>query len=133
MSIAMASCDAGNHGAEQLTSIAASAVLMNDWSASLFGLSGRSGMITDSECPVRQSLSTGSVTSGRFIVQRTDGRSIPVAVTATPVRSNRPGLCGVVLIVRDTSQQKVLEERVESLHHQVNHDGLTKVGQSRGV
>ncbi len=116
-----------NHGAEQLTSIAASAVLMNDWSASLFGLSGRNGMITDSECPVRQSLTAGSVSTGRFIVQRNDGRSIPVMVTATPVRSNRPGLSGVVLIVRDTSQQKVLEERVESLHHQVNHDGLTKV------
>ncbi len=116
-----------NHATEKLTGIAAGAVLMNSWTPTLLGLFDDQGEVDDSECPVHRALVNSAHTSGRYSIRRADGSTIPVRLHVAPVSSDQPGLCGVVLIAHDASQQRNLEERVESLHKQATHDPLTQV------
>jgi len=116
-----------NQAAERLTGMVASAAIQNTWAPALLGLADDEGPLDESHCPIRQALHTSSPFAGRYQIYRPDGTSTPVLLNAIPVKSDSPGLCGVVLIVHDSSQQRHLEERVESLHRQANHDPLTKV------
>lgn len=116
-----------NQAAERLTGLPASGVVQNSWSPSLLGLCDDQGTVDELNCPVRQSIHTSAPFTGRYTMNRPDGTSIPVRIDAIPVTSDQPGLCGVILIAHDASQQRSLEERVQSLHKQANHDPLTKV------
>ena len=118
---------AWNYAAERLTGIAAGAVVHNSWGPALLGLHNEDGDIGVEQCPVRRSIETSSHVTGRFAIRHADGGQIPVRLHVAPVASDQPGLCGVVLIAHDASQQRKLEARVESLHKQATQDPLTKV------
>jgi diguanylate cyclase (GGDEF)-like protein/PAS domain S-box-containing protein len=116
-----------NYAAEKLTGIACGAIVMNSWGPGLLGLQDDDGEVHEGNCPVRRALETSSHVAGRFSMRRSDGTQIPVRLHVAPVASDQPGLCGVVLIAHDASQQRNLEARVESLHKQATQDPLTKV------
>ncbi len=116
-----------NHAIEKLTGIGAGAVLMNSWTPSLLGLTDEHGDVHETYCPIRRALANSSHVSGRYSIRRIDGVQIPVRLHVAPVTADEPGLCGVVLIAHDSSQQRNLEQRVESLHKQATEDPLTKV------
>jgi diguanylate cyclase (GGDEF)-like protein/PAS domain S-box-containing protein len=116
-----------NYAAEKLTGIASGAVVMNSWGPGLLGLFDDEGAVHQGNCPVQRAFETSSHVTGRFSMRRADGSQIPVRLHVAPVASDQPGLCGVVLIAHDASQQRNLEARVESLHKQATQDPLTKV------
>ncbi|MGV3486839.1 MAG: diguanylate cyclase domain-containing protein [Planctomycetaceae bacterium] len=116
-----------NYATEKLTGIAAGAVLMNSWSPSLLGLFNEEGDVLEDDCPVRRALVNSAHVTGRYTIRRNDGSTVPIRLHVAPVTSDQPGLCGVVLIAHDASQQRNLEERVETLHKQATHDPLTQV------
>jgi diguanylate cyclase (GGDEF)-like protein/PAS domain S-box-containing protein len=116
-----------NSAIEKLTGIPADAVLMSSWAPTLLGLVDEEGEVCEGSCPVRQAFSNSSHVAGQYSIRRNDGTIVPVRLHVVPVTSDQPGLCGVVLIAHDASQQRNLEARVESLHKQAMHDTLTKV------
>ncbi len=116
-----------NYSLEKLTGIAPGAVLTSSWSPGLLGLSDDEGDVADAQCPVRRCLANASHVSGRYSIRRHDGITIPIRVHVAPVAAGQPGLCGVIFIAQDASQQRNLEERVEELHQQATQDPLTRV------
>ena len=116
-----------NPAAETMTGITESAVLTQLWSPTMLGLCDDKGEIHEDDCPIRHVLNTSTYVNHVYTIRKADGNSIPVRLHVAPVSANEPGLCGVVVIAHDASQQRNLEERVESLHQQATHDPLTKV------
>ena len=72
---------------------------------------------------IRKQLSSGkSSWSGEFIVRRRDGTPFPVMATDTPVFDGEGEVGHVIGVLRDLTEPKALEKRLE---HQAFHDLLT--------
>ncbi len=116
-----------NHAAELLTGIKSEAVVSSVWSPVLIGLADEEGEVTDAYCPIREAIEKSSPMIGNYTIRRVDGTQVPTRLHVVPVPEEVPGLCGVVLIARDSSHQASLERRVQSLHKQATQDPLTGV------
>ncbi len=80
---------------------------------------------TDGFKLIEKTLQTGRIYSysGRELILR-DGRLIPIAYTAAPIRDSNSDICGSVIVIRDITEEKKKQERIDYLLY---HDSLTGV------
>ena len=77
----------------------------------------------ETECPIYQVMRSGEALYGwRDHFFKRDGNPIPVEASATPLWEREGGIFGGVVVFRDISEQRRLEEELE---HQAMHDPLT--------
>ena len=69
-----------------------------------------------------QSGEAGAGTPNGVLLERRDGTLIPVHERAAPIRDLAGGSSGIVLMLRDITQERALASRLE---HQATHDALT--------
>jgi diguanylate cyclase (GGDEF)-like protein len=118
-----------NEAASRLTGIAADAVLHSEWKPTLLNLARETGggAAGPNDCPVETTLATSVGATGRFRIIRSDGAVLPVDLRAIPIAAQTPRLSGVMLMLRDLSDQSRLENSVRKLQRQVIMDPLTGV------
>jgi diguanylate cyclase (GGDEF)-like protein/PAS domain S-box-containing protein len=76
----------------------------------------------DEECPIRATLLEGATCSiDDEVFWRKDGTSVPIEYMSTPIFEGDE-IVGAVVILRDSTDRKALEEK---LQHQAFHDTLT--------
>lgn len=112
---------------EQLTSIAASAIVGQSWSGESLRLREKDSTRDNDACLVKECLSSGVSVSRSMMIEQPGREPASVHVQVSPVTGPTPGIHGVVVIVRDLSDQKTLQERLESLHQQTTRDALTGI------
>lgn len=76
------------------------------------------------ENPVDGVLQTGSIIglANHTVIHNRDGKVIPIADSAAPIRNDKGERFGVVLVFRDVSREKEYQQRII---HMSNHDPLT--------
>lgn len=111
----------------KLTAIAPEAIVGQSWSSECVRFREQDSTRTDGSCSVKECLSTGSVIVRSMLIEQPGQNPTPVHVQVSPVIGSEPGIHGVVIIVRDLSDQTHLEERLESLHQQTTLDPLTGI------
>lgn len=76
------------------------------------------------ENPVQLVQKTGRIVtlSGNIVIKRHDGKTIPVANTAAPIRNPQGFMQGVALVFRDMTEERKRREKIDYLVH---HDSLT--------
>ncbi len=117
-----------NRAAERLTGLPSASLTHRRWTPELMGLRAENGEPLNAEnCPLQQTCRTNSQFTARLQAQHVDGRIIVVNFTGIPVFAGKGNLSGVILLVRDASDQANLEQRVQSLHVIASQDNLTKV------
>jgi diguanylate cyclase (GGDEF)-like protein/PAS domain S-box-containing protein len=118
-----------NEAASRLTGIAADAVLHSEWKPTLLNLARENGGVVagPNDCPVETALTTSVGVTGRFRIIRGDGNILPVDLRAIPIAAQTPRLSGVMLMLRDLSDESRLENSVRKLQRQVIMDPLTGV------
>ena len=74
---------------------------------------------------IDKTLRTGRIVShtGRELLRR-DGRVVPVAYTASPIKNESGQICGSVLVMRDITEEKKKQKKIDYLAY---HDALTGV------
>lgn len=116
-----------NPAMEQLTGINASAVVAQTWSSDAIGLRDLLHEKHSSSCPVRHCLSDNVAITRPMMLERPGAEPLQVRVRVNPVIDHSDGKRGVLVIIRDVSNQENLERQVESLHHQATSDPLTGI------
>lgn len=111
---------------ERFTGIAADAIVSQSWSNECVRLRDRDIEREDS-CLVNDCLATGAMVARSMVIEQADDDPIPVQVQVSPVVGETRGMHGTVIVVRDQSDETVLQEQLESLHHQSTRDPLTQV------
>lgn len=90
--------------------------------AEVLQVRGESGM---SVLPDLDRIEAGEAMSGApsgVLLERRDGSRVPVHERAAPIRDRDGVTCGIVLMLRDITQERALASRLE---HQATHDALT--------
>lgn len=74
---------------------------------------------------IEKTLRTGRIfsCSGRELLRK-DGKIVPVAYTAAPIRDSKSDICGSVIVIRDITEEKKKQEKIDYLLY---HDSLTGV------
>ncbi|MDG2222380.1 MAG: diguanylate cyclase [Rubripirellula sp.] len=114
---------------EQLTGIAADAILSQNWSNECVRLRQRDDEQPDA-CLVKDCLASGVTIARPMLIEQPDAEPTPVHVQVSPVVGVTRGIHGTVIVVRDLSEEAVLREQVASLHHQSTRDPLTQSANS---
>ena len=112
---------------ERLTSIASDAIVGQTWSNECVRLRDQDGERSDTVCFVQDCLASGTVISRPMLIEQPGEEPTPVHVQVSPVIGATPGIHGTVVIIRDLSDQTIMEEQLESLHQQTTRDPLTGV------
>jgi diguanylate cyclase (GGDEF)-like protein/PAS domain S-box-containing protein len=117
-----------NRAAERMTGRQATTVVHSAWTVDLMGLLNEDGspLLAD-RCPLQVTRSTSAQTNERLQLKHVDGRILKVNLNGIPVFTGKGEFSGVILVIRDTSAQVHLEERVQSLNVIASQDNLTKV------
>ncbi|MEM9587659.1 MAG: diguanylate cyclase [Planctomycetota bacterium] len=116
-----------NAAMQRLTTISSEAMVGQTWSDQVVRLRDGDGGRDESVCPVSQCLRTGVPSVRDMQIEQPDGTPTPVRVEVLPVTGTLPGRLGVVVMMRDLSEEASLEERLEALHEQATKDPLTGV------
>lgn len=112
---------------ERLTSIATDAIVGQTWSNECVRLRDPESERSDNACFVQECLTSGTVISRSMLIEQPGEDPTPVHVQVSPVIASTPGIHGTVVIIRDLSDQTIMEEQLESLHIQTTRDTLTGV------
>ncbi len=112
---------------ERLTSIASDAIVGQSWSNECVRLRDQDGERSDAACLVQECLASRTVISRQMLIEQPGEDPTPVHVQISPVIGATPGIHGTVVIMRDLSDQTIMEEQLESLHLQTTRDPLTGV------
>ncbi len=117
-----------NRAAERMTGRQATTVVHCGWTVELMGLMNEDGSpLTAEQCPLQATRATSAQTNERLQLQHIDGRTLKVNLNGIPVFTGKGQVTGVIMVIRDTSAQVHLEERVQSLNVIASQDNLTKV------
>jgi diguanylate cyclase (GGDEF)-like protein/PAS domain S-box-containing protein/putative nucleotidyltransferase with HDIG domain len=117
-----------NRAAEQLTGIAADAVVHKNWNQSLVNLSDASGVaIGDAECPLASTIASCEQTTRRCEIRHRSGAQVQVDLIITPVVGKNNVVLGAALLLHDATSQISLEQRVQTLHEKATRDPLTGI------
>lgn len=111
---------------EQLTGINANAIVSQSWSNDCVRLRDRDADRADS-CLVYDCLASGSMVARSMLIEQPDEEPTPVHVQVSPVAGATRGMHGTVIVVRDVSNEAVMQEQLETLHHRSTRDPLTQV------
>lgn len=114
-----------NLGAEHMLGREASSVLHKQWSSELIGLMAEDD--ADVTCPIAQMSATNALARGRYRLRNLNGKELTVNLRAVPLFDDAQSRIGAMLIIRDSSKQANLEQKVETLHAIATRDPLTKV------
>ena len=74
-----------------------------------------------SECAIDRAFPENAGTQGEEVFVHKDGSFIPVAFTASPIRSDEARVVGTIIEARDISEQKRSEDARKLLMHEVDH------------
>ena len=114
---------------EQLTGIAAEAIVSQTWSNECVRLRH-----DDDEqeyvCLVQDCLASGAAIACQMLIEQPDAEPTPVQVQVSPVVGVNRGIHGAVIVVRDLSEESVLREQAASLHRLSTRDPLTQLANS---
>jgi diguanylate cyclase (GGDEF)-like protein/PAS domain S-box-containing protein/putative nucleotidyltransferase with HDIG domain len=117
-----------NRSAERMTGQNSPAVIHQVWTAELMGLRDEAGSrLSDDRCPMREVFTNRVHVMRRAEVSHRDGRVFKVNLQVLPVINSRREFSGAILLVRDSSIQVSLEQRVRSLHERATRDPLTGI------
>lgn len=117
-----------NNAAERLTGISALAIVGQQWSPELIGLlDDNEEAVTEDECPVDLAVKSGVQAFERGSLVDRHGELRGIHLQATPVWDHEGFSKGVIVVIRDASNQISLEEQVQTLHEKATKDPLTKV------
>jgi diguanylate cyclase (GGDEF)-like protein/putative nucleotidyltransferase with HDIG domain len=117
-----------NRGTERLTGIESARVEEQVWSPATVGLRDDNGHLLDeSECPVRQVVTSSVQAMLRLQLAGRDGQPVAVDMHIVPVIGPDNGIHGANVLMHDVSCEANLEERVQSLHERATRDPLTNV------
>lgn len=117
-----------NRAAERLTGIPAASIEHKNWSPVLVNLRDeKAKLLCEDECPVIQSIKTGSQTLRRLSVMGRTGQRIDIDAHLVPIHSKSGVMHGAAVLLHDASNQITLEQRIQSLHEQATRDPLTQV------
>jgi diguanylate cyclase (GGDEF)-like protein/PAS domain S-box-containing protein len=117
-----------NRTAERMTGRLASTMNHHTWTAAAMGLLTDHGCpLSPEQCPLQMTFKSNTQYSERLQLRHVDGRTLNVNATSIPVCTRKGEITGAILIIRDTSAQVHLEERVQSLHAIASQDNLTQV------
>lgn len=117
-----------NRAAERMTGRQASTVIHSGWTVELMGLLSEDGSPLAAErCPLHVTRATSAQMNERLQLKHVDGRILKVNLNSIPVYTGNGEFAGAILVIRDTSDQVHLEERVQSLNAIASQDNLTKV------
>lgn len=116
-----------NESMEQIMGVAPDAILGQTWSSSALGL--RFSLVDNEKtnCPVGQCLLAGISVKQKMLLDKGNEKSRYVRINVSSVVGDTPGSHGAVIILRDISNEELLEERVETLHQKATCDPLTGV------
>lgn len=115
-----------NRAAERLTGIAPSSVLQKQWLPGLIGMRDDRNLVTEDECPIIESMRTGSQTVRRLKISGRNRAIISIDLHASPLLGPDGAARGATVILHDASSQITLEERVQTLYEKATRDPLTK-------
>ncbi|TWT83247.1 putative diguanylate cyclase YdaM [Planctomycetes bacterium CA13] len=116
-----------NDAMQRITSISADAIGGKVWSDETIRLRERDASRHENACVVSECLLNGTCISRPMLLERPGQRPIPVHVQVSPVTGDARTSFGVVVVIRDLSDQASLEEKVETLHEQTTRDSLTGI------
>ena len=114
-----------NHAMQRLCRVPENAIVGQTWDMEGIGLRFEAKLTND--CPVAECLKSGTPVIRKMMIVVPDSDPVPVQVHASPVVGETPGTHGVVVVVRDLSDQANLEEKLESLHQKTTLDPLTGI------
>jgi diguanylate cyclase (GGDEF)-like protein/PAS domain S-box-containing protein len=116
-----------NDAMQQLTGIAADAIVGKTWNSAALRLREPMSRPEDVLCPVTQCLGNGVSIARPMLIEQPGSEATRVQVNVSPVVGEMPGTYGAVVIVRDVSDHADLQARVESLREKTTIDPLTGV------
>ena len=116
-----------NRAMQQLTGIAAEAIVGKTWNSTAMRLREPMSHPDDIVCPVTECLRNAVTISRSMLIEQAGAEATRVQVEVAPVVGEIPGTHGTVIIMQDVSDQADLQEQVESLHEKTTIDPLTGV------
>ena len=116
-----------NHGMQSLTGIASSAIVGQRWAHESIRLRQTGDSNDDQPCLVDECLRSNSVVKQAMLIEQPGHNSTPVYLTVSPVNGSEPGVHGTVAVVRDISDQRIMQRQLETLHRKTTIDPLTQV------
>ena len=117
-----------NNAAERITGVSATAVVGQQWMPELIELwDDDEEEVPDDECPVSLVIKSGVQAFERGSMADRNGQRRGINLQMIPVRDPDGFSRGVIVVIRDASNQINLEERVQTLHEKATQDPLTKV------
>lgn len=117
-----------NATAERLTGNSAASVYQQTWNTSIASLCDLEGIPLDqSRCPFHAVMQLGEKIRERLTICREGQPVLHVQVEVVPVLSDAGHQCGAAMILEDTSETAVLEEKIVHLRERATQDQLTKV------
>lgn len=81
---------------------------------------------------VEQLLADGSVADIETVFETVDGDAVPMSLSASMMQGEDGELDGLVLVAKDISERKAVEERAEFLHSLLRHDVQNKLHVTQG-
>jgi signal transduction histidine kinase len=75
----------------------------------------------------------GRIDAVELVLERSDGRRIPVLISGAPVHDNAGALVSVVLVFQDTTRLKELDEVKNEFLSMITHDLRTPISTIKGV
>ncbi|MFG0262174.1 MAG: diguanylate cyclase domain-containing protein [Novipirellula sp. JB048] len=116
-----------NDAMQRLTGISSDAMQGKAWSSETIRLREMETSRHDETCVVTQCLRSSSPIQRNMVLEQPGGEVTPVHLQVTPVSGDRPGCLGVVIVIRDVSDEANMLERLDSLHQKVTRDPLTGI------
>ena len=111
-----------------LTSIASEAIVGKRFSNQTLRLRGfGKNRDPSNDCIVTEAIKSAMSITQSLMMEQPGQEPTPVQLTVSPVSGSEPGVHGAVIIVRDLSDQKLMQRRIETLHEKSNQDSLTKI------
>ncbi|MEM6330256.1 MAG: diguanylate cyclase [Planctomycetota bacterium] len=117
-----------NTGAERLTGVAADAAIGQVLTPTLLDMSHRDGKrLSDAECPIAQTISSGLQLMESISVMGRAGRHVAAVLHVIPVATPGGGAQGATVLLTDVSTEASLEAKCQTLHAEMTKDPLTQV------
>ena len=116
-----------NSTMHRLTGIASKAIVGKSWSNQSIRLRERDSSRELDACIVGDCLGSGITVARPMTIEQPGAEPTPVHVRVTPVTADAPGTRGSVVIIRDLSHERLMEEQLETLHEKTTKDPLTGV------
>ncbi len=82
-------------------------------------------------CPLAATIEDGEPREVEVYLHHSDGHRVPVSVRAAPIRDAEGRITGAVETFHDSTQQRALGERIETLQRLALLDPLTELGNRR--